>query len=382
MNNISLFCDTHRFKSKKTQTAGKSISNGFFEGRYIFIDWLSMKQKHFQILPIVNGSVVVKYDSDSGEIEFETHCFREHKGSFETTINVRCDGNTISISGNPSKYNRLDNLFGLRSLVDCISLYNQILAFYGLPFLVTKRAIITRIDITENYAVGSGNEIEHIRFLSSSNFRGESGYVYPDGNTCDWFRHSTRHYLKAYCKAAELKKHLTRADKKNNYSPSELDYLHQLQHNVDNAGVVRLEYEINSNILRDKKLRVYKGEIMGELVQLFDNKNPYKQKSKYITQVDSSNIYKIAIEEGFTNRQAINLRNNYELWLNGANLKQRYSRARFWAIKRDLKICGVDITLPMTVERLQYNMKNLHALPLMPSDQYIAFEHTVQRLAK
>jgi len=375
------------FSRKKEHTrfygeTGKTILNPETDGqsRFIFIDWLSVKQRHYENLPIVNGSVVVKYDSDSGDIEYETHCFRPHKGSYETTINVRCDGSTISLSGNPSRYNKLDNLFGLSSIVACVNLYNDILKHYGLP-LLDNNAEFTRVDITENYAVGAGNEIDHIRHLSSANFRGESGYIYPNGATVDWFRSSKRHYLKVYSKAVELRKHRTKTKNSKGVESSEMDYLDELTHNVNQAGVLRVEYTLKANILRDNNLRKYKGETMGQLIKLFDKKNPYKQKSKHINKVDSSSILESAYEAGFTSRQARTIRNNYELWLAGVDLKSRFSKSQFYLLRKNLMLCGVDVTKPMTVERLQYNIKTLHALPLMPSDDYLNYSYSLKRLA-
>ena len=228
--------------------SGIANSSDVLRSDYIFIDWLSMSQRHFDLLPKINGSVIVKFD-EYGLLTYEMLGFKSHLGSFESTINVRCDGDIISISGNPSKYNKLDNLFGLQSLVDCVSLFNSILKEYDLPPLEIGRATISRIDITQNYIVGPNNERDHIRYLSGVNYRNESGYVYPDGNACDWFRHSTRHYLKVYNKTAEFEKHLKKAIKKNALEPQQIDYLNRLINETKKLGVVRVEYEIKSNRL-------------------------------------------------------------------------------------------------------------------------------------
>ncbi len=363
-------------------STGSSVANinDVLQSDYIFIDWLSMSQRHYDLLPKINGSVIVKFD-EYGLLTYEMLGFKSHLGSFESTINVRSDGDVVSISGNPSKYNKLDNLFGLQSLVDCVSLFNSILSEYDLPPLEMGKATISRVDITQNYIVGSGNERDHIRYLSSVNYRNESGYVYPDGNAVDWFRHSTRHYLKVYNKSAELERHLKKAIKKNLLEPQQNDYLNRLIDESGKLGVVRVEYEIKSNILRDKNLRIYQGEKMGELVHLFKNKNPYFEKAKYITTNDAATIYEIAVSVGFTPRVSRTIELHYESWLNGSDLRQKYSSSQFALIRSKLKKCGVDISKPMDVSRLSYVMKELQYIPAGPSQDYLNYELCVRRLA-
>lgn len=75
--------------------------------------------------------------------------------------------------GNPSRWQRMDNLFGLTTLDECVEIYNHVLAQYDLPpftkntrlfprqtpdgkstSLVGDGAEITSIDWTRNLSVG------------------------------------------------------------------------------------------------------------------------------------------------------------------------------------------------------------------------------------
>ncbi len=95
------------------------------------------------------------------------------EGSFSTKLTIRCDGYRVRVEGNPSRWQRMDNLFGLTSLDDCVEIYNHLLSRYGLPpltkntrlyprqspdgkstSLVGNGAEITSIDWTRNLAVG------------------------------------------------------------------------------------------------------------------------------------------------------------------------------------------------------------------------------------
>jgi hypothetical protein len=120
---------------------------------------------------------------------------------------------------------------------------------------------------------------------------------------------------------------------------------------------------------------------MGELVELFKNKNPYHEKAKYITRNDSATIYEIALSVGFTSRVSRTIELHYESWLNGSDLRQKYSSSQFALIRSKLKKCGVDISKPMDVSRLSYVMKELDFLPAGPSDDYSNYELSVRRLA-
>lgn len=115
-------------------------------------------------------------DGDDCEIEYDVAKFAQHRGSFETTLRIRFVAGKLEVSGNPSSYGRLDNLFGL-SLDEGVAVYNQVLRSLGLPEFtagdvrllpgsysssaeswgkVYDGAHITRFDGTQNYAVGMG----------------------------------------------------------------------------------------------------------------------------------------------------------------------------------------------------------------------------------
>lgn len=169
----------------------------------MFCDWLNIWQQHDPALvPDINGGRVISIEGaadlrrshftdmgtgeDSelwsiagGDLEYDVAKFQQHKGSYETTLMIRCAGGRLEIRGNPSAYGKLDNLFGL-GLDEGIDLYNRVLATMGLPpFTEGERqrlpghwkvgknegegfvesytgAHLTRNDWTQNFAVGMG----------------------------------------------------------------------------------------------------------------------------------------------------------------------------------------------------------------------------------
>lgn len=117
------------------------------------------------------------------EIEFQSAKFAQQRGSYETTIFIRMVNGRLEIRGNPSSYGRLDNVFGV-GLDEAIEVYNSILVGLGLPELtqgeVTRVWLqneqkwvesytgcnITRVDVTQNYAVGMGNVRKYHQWLA------------------------------------------------------------------------------------------------------------------------------------------------------------------------------------------------------------------------
>ncbi|WP_404995478.1 hypothetical protein [Cupriavidus pauculus] len=124
---------------------------------------------------------------DDIEIDYDVARFAQQRGSYETNLMVRMVAGKLEVRGNPSAYGRLDNLFGV-GIDDGIAIYNEVLEQLGLPTFTegevrtnyhAKRgdgrggpmvtysgAHITRVDVTQNYAVGMGNVAHYHRWLA------------------------------------------------------------------------------------------------------------------------------------------------------------------------------------------------------------------------
>ncbi|WP_392564099.1 phage/plasmid replication protein [Orbus wheelerorum] len=108
------------------------------------------------------------------------------------------------MSGNPSRWGRLENLFGLRTVDNCVSVFNQILNGLNLPNftkctklmaraskgskidLISDGATIKELHITSNRIVGKGNVNDYLAGLSTLNYRNSVSRLHSDGNTVDW----------------------------------------------------------------------------------------------------------------------------------------------------------------------------------------------------
>jgi len=180
------------------------------------IDWLTMYQDHggTAVLPVVSVGVeqgaagvtveplpvicrhtFQRTDTETGAVD-EFRSPRQFQGSFSTSISVRCDGRRVEVSGNPSKFCRLDNLFGYRTLDSAVAVFNAVLAHLGLPpftratyyrplqsrtdkhDFVTDGAVFTRFDLTVNHAVGDPRQVRpFIRAISSQSIQGALGHL-------------------------------------------------------------------------------------------------------------------------------------------------------------------------------------------------------------
>ena len=88
----------------------------------MFIDWLTVHQDFDFVLPLVGDRAFVIIDTDTGE-ELQVKCPTiNHEGSYSTGIHIRISGNRLTVSGNPSRIDRLENLFGFTSIDQCVVL--------------------------------------------------------------------------------------------------------------------------------------------------------------------------------------------------------------------------------------------------------------------
>lgn len=246
----------------------------------MFFDWLTMYQDHDCQLPVLGDQLTVTIDTITGERLAERQPSITHEGSFSTSIQVRISGNRVTVSGNPSRFDRLDNLFGFESLDSCVRVYNRVLLELGLPpftkctrvFLMqgedgervgrcSDGAVITELHITSNRAVGQGNEREYIKAISTQRYRNSIPRLHTNGRTCDWLSargNASLIYPSAYDKAHELNlHHMPKVLRKfGEGSPEHLAFKQVISF-CANSGVVRFEQKLKAAFLRRHNFRFW-----------------------------------------------------------------------------------------------------------------------------
>ncbi|WP_227006664.1 phage/plasmid replication protein, II/X family [Shewanella donghaensis] len=301
------------------------------------------------------------------------------EGSFSTKLTIRCDGTRVRVEGNPSRWQRMDNLFGLQTLDECVAIFNNVLARYNLPpftknthiqyrqspngktaQLVGNGAEITAIDWTINHQVGKGKEQSFIRGLSSMQIgRARKPKLYPDGNTCNWGEASTWLMTKLYNKAAELIKHLKKDQRKKDIiSDDRLKYIQSLIEYCQEKGVVREEHSLRQIMIKRHNLQFY-GRVTETDFQPYLKDIETAMNAIQISHDEHQSIAHQLLTVGAvkTLRQANTTMSYFSLWQHGSDLREILSESQFYQHKARLKNIGIDIGQKFDVSRMCPTLK-------------------------
>lgn len=342
----------------------------------MFFDWLSCYQDFPDVaLPIISDDGYCHYDFVTNELGEIKQSRVTHEGSYSTSIVVHVKGSRVYMSGNPSKFNRLDNLFGYPTLEQCFEVYNGIAKLLGLPPFtkcsvlgfcevqsstgavklvpVVDGAVITTVHITANHALGFPLAVDtYLRALSALPFRRSRGRLHSDGKTVDWISilgNARDLYASVYNKAYELRLHtLPLIKRKFGLLSDEYQYLSDLIDYCDSQGVARSELKFNYPFLKKHNYCYYGLFDISSLFSLFSLFNDFISIDSVlqVTSMDIRTITQTLIEQNIcTNTKSANLTALCALnWMNGQvfdldnRQNQRY-RAR-------LRKIGIDIARP------------------------------------
>ncbi len=246
----------------------------------MFYDWLTIFQDHNESLPFLSDRAEIVVDVESGETLTERQPAFKHKGSFSTSVSIRISGGRVTVKGNPSRINRIDNLFGFQSIDECVSVYNRILLSLGLPpftkctkkFLLTGEdgkkvitasdgATVQELHITTNKQVGEGNVSDYLRGLSTQRYRNSIPRLHTNGCTLDWLSkkgNASLIYPSVYDKANELQLHqMEKIKRLHGEQSEEYRYIQQVFDYCIKQGVVRFEQKLKSKYLIRNDLRFW-----------------------------------------------------------------------------------------------------------------------------
>jgi len=245
------------------------------------IDGLHMYQDHEIALPFLGDTREITVDVQTGDFLAERQPSYTYEGSYTTSILIRLSGQRVTISrGNPSKVNRLDNLFGYKTVDECVFVYNQILLSLGLPPFTrcTKRwqlmgedgkkvrnfsngAIITEIHTTTNKCVGKGNVRDYLRGISTQRLRNSIPHLMPNGCTVQWLSklgNASLVHSSVYDKANEIELHqLPKIKRAFGETSDEYKQLKKVHEYCLEKGVARFENKIKARSLKRDELQYW-----------------------------------------------------------------------------------------------------------------------------
>lgn len=329
----------------------------------VFCDWISIYQTHLGGVPLVNDGHVFSVDQD-GVVKWDVAQKLVHRGSHDTSIRVRSDGFRVSLDGNMGRFDRPDNLFGY-TVVECVALANRLLATYGLPpfedktpFLaasslsesdvieVASGAVLTRVDLTKNWATGSpGNCSQLMRYLQGFKSGRHEPRAYKNTGV-SWGEGSQYWYAKMYDKAAEYMRQYGKGSKK--FDPRLFAYMLE-------SGIARHEISLKSRYLKQNNLWRFSqwGNAMEERVYaLFGDV------------VEGSGAVDEYLEiPGRAGELAV-------AWRDGADLKKRLAQNTFYRYRRELLAYGIDIAVPCNVHRIRQRVEVVTLTPAVAPAWY------------
>ena len=354
-----------------------------------FIDKLNVHQDHNFSLPIVGAEMCLKYDLQTGETVSESPTNLKEEGSYSTNLIIRCNGTRVSVQGNPSRFNRIDNLFGFTTFEQCVAVYNRVLADLGLPpftkctryemrqdirddadnrraQLWTDGAVFDHLDWTRNHAVGKGNEYQFLRGISSQTMgRGRVGHLFPNGATCAWGYGSTYGMTKLYIKSVDLRDHFKSNTK--NQSLEDITYYNSVINYCDDVGIVREEQSFKRPLLRRKNLSFYGLTKESDFAPLLDIVD-VTMKRLEINAVHTCSIAQQLVNSGVcsSTKSANATQMAAMIWLAGDNVELAFSRSQYFKHKSNLKQIGIDISVPYDVCRLSPVIRRVEAITVKP----------------
>jgi len=310
----------------------------------MFIDWLKVSQEFDFDLPVISDTAFKAIDTLTGEVLSTSYRPVKHEGSHSSTIKIHVTGRKITVDGNPSRLNRHDNLWGFETVAQCIAVYNDLLAQYGLPSftrctrfeirqgesgasasqLWADGCCIHRIDLTTNISVGEGNEIPYLRGLASQRIGHSIGRLYSNGRSVDWTtsgnsKGARLQYRKAYDKAFEiLENHLPKVKRTFGESSPEFKYAQEIYDYCKQVGVVRLEQELKDEFLKRQRLSFWGLFVEGKFLTLHEAILSVDQRLK-VTKMDTASIaQQLLLEKVVDTVRAANVTASYaHLWMHG-----------------------------------------------------------------
>ncbi|MBN6078796.1 phage/plasmid replication domain-containing protein [Aggregatibacter actinomycetemcomitans] len=287
----------------------------------MFFDWLKIEQDFGYQLPLIGDFGYVGIHIDTGEQQegIRIPAFK-HEGSFCDSVLIKINGSILTMSGNPSRWGRIENLFGLPTIDACVNCFNSILRHLNLPeFTKCTRifygqsedgskvkkfsdgAIIKELHITENRVVGRGNVEHYLSGLSTLNYRNSIARLHTNGETVDWLsKHGNANliYPSVYNKAYELELH-SLAKIKNKFGEQSQEYKNLLKV-IDfckEQGVARFEQKLKSRYLQKENLNFYGLSDYSKLKKLSDEFINIDEKLK-VTAMDFETISEILLNSG------------------------------------------------------------------------------------
>ena len=357
------------------------------------VDWLTLAQQHEPgTVPDVGDGWVMRVDPD-GSIDWVSARSLGQEDSHGHSIQVRSHGGKVEWSGNPSRWGRLDNVFGC-TFPQALAVVNDCMRSLGLPpftadplagrspdgsdlgtrygeaAVVPTGAILRRIDVARNFRTGE-NVSTLVRALAQGSWHGKVGHMGGPAS-CSWGSRRSR-YFKCYSKGAELRSHKAPQIACEQSYADALDYRERLAAWCDSVGLLRWEMQLGREGLRSNGLRHLRGFDMGAVVNLAES-----GRKKIWPEVGLGGLSDVAryLESLDVSPKAAQVCQGLAYqWAAGEDvfsaLQASYSQATAYRYRKLLKGCGIDVRHPpKDVTSLHVQPRVVDLVPAAPPSWY------------
>ncbi len=298
--------------------------------------------------------------SEAEEVIAENASWAWIQGSHSTAIRVKSFENVIALAGNPGRWGKPDNLFGL-DLAGTIQAANEIMSGQGLPVFVDGEpfaplngdcdlrytgARVWSIHLTRNYATGSQSNAEAvINWLDSQSVArvkksrlGASTVVWGSLKYCQ---------TEAYIKADEMLAH-AKGDESKAAVKASAEYQFALA-----QGIVRIEVKAAKDYLREKKLTYLGAWTMGTVHKIFEERTEILNRVK----IDAEEFNILDVPSKYRMTAAA--------WLKGDDVAHMFdSRVTLWRHAKVLRGFGIDISVPRNIKTFPVRVRTINLVPL------------------
>lgn len=310
---------------------------------HIFCDWLTVKQRHLPHDPF--GAINIYIDPDTGA-ENHTRRFIQINGEHESSVLLRSDGETVEFSGNPSRWNRENNIHGI-SLDQAKATINKILESKGLPEFTSEYQImadgkkytgakINRMDITTNLQAGSARKKDmYLNWIQTQE--------YPKLKKQCWFpntyfgKESVSRTFRIYDKALQITE--TKGDK-------------QAAIRLQNKGVIRYEWQY-MQYLKTKGFEMWHRATQDRIETQFNG--DIQPMTKTIKKLDIESL-------------PSQVMGTYLMYKEGIDPRNHMAKSTFYIHRKTLLPYGIDIS-NQTVVRLKQEPVFITPEPYYDKDQ-------------
>uniref|UniRef100_A0A6H1Z746 Putative replication-associated protein n=1 Tax=viral metagenome TaxID=1070528 RepID=A0A6H1Z746_9ZZZZ len=362
----------------------------------MFIDWLTMYQDFEEKLPSISGERFFVQNTVTGEILRDRQCPITHPGSYSTSIIIKISANRLEVSGNPSRYDRLDNFEGFRTLQDCVDVYNTILTSLRLPNfskcsrvwrgkadnkgkfpLISDGACIKEIHLTSNQSNGEGMAVTVIRALSTVRYGNSIPHLFTDNNSVTWqSKLGNQRLLRpiVYNKGAELDLHLVpKMRREFGEDSTEYKYAKNLSRYCHENGITRHELNLKPEWLARQNCKFW---------GLFDESKFNSVHEDFLAMQNKLQINHLKVENvsdqlirlGIcSSKQASNATALYYMqWMNGHQFDLAKSQVKVHRAR--LRQIGVEIANPCDLTKFAsihvINSREVVSTPAIAPDWY------------